>query len=134
MNKKIGKWISTKELYLVTLKQLVDIEFDVKNWKKNYIMLKKIEYAICKKNNNKYYDIFTGTKYETIYNTEQGTYGVCNSMPLIYDKRFVSLNELSEKLKELKEQSVKLQEINNFDSNNKALKKAKKIIPFPKKY
>ena len=131
MNIKFGKWISTNNLYFVTLKQLIDIEIDNKTKEKNYIMPKICKYTICSKKMNSYIDVFNNHKYETITNTKKGEYGVRNITPLTYDKSFISLTELSNKLQELEEQSDKLCKLNKIKPNSI---KTKKLIPFPKKY
>lgn len=137
MESKFFNLISTKNLYLVTLKQLVDVEVDTKKWwVTNYIMSKRCEYVICKKKGNRYYDIFTNTEYKLIQHTEQGEYGVRSSMPLTYEKKFISSNELADKLKEIREQSDNSHELNiKKQEQAKANQlKSKKLIPFPKKY
>lgn len=123
---KFGKWISTKDLYLVTLQQLVNVEYDDRTSKTTYIMPKRYIHRICRRKNDKYYDIFTETLYQPIHKTEQGSYGISKSTPLMYNKKFVSLEELSNKFAETNEQLSKKDKYNN--------PKTKKIIPFPKKY
>lgn len=131
---KFGKWITAKDLYLVTIKELIKREYDTKNSKTNYIMLKKREYAICKKKNEYYYyDVLTNKRYKPISVTENGTHGISNATPLKYEKTFISLEELSNKLKEIQEQEKKLSEINNTNIK-KETPNSKKLLPFPKKY
>ena len=128
---KFGKWISTKDLYIVTLKELVTKEVDVRTLKNTYIMLKTNKYAICRKKYSSYYDIFTNTEYESIYNVDEGSYGIIKTMPLQYNKKFVSLEQISEKLEEITEHEY-------YNKNNLVEipnnPKIKKMIPFTKKY
>lgn len=120
--------ISTKDLYLVTLKQLVEIEPVKLTGETKYIMAKKTEYTICKKKQNSFYDVFTNQKYEYIRNTRIGNHGVTNKTELMYDTKYTTEEELQFRLNQIKAQEEKLRIMNNYNT------KTKKLIPFKKKY
>ena len=120
--------ISTKNLYLVTLKQLINVEYIKPTWETKYIMAKKTEYAICRRKHDVFCDIFSKNKYEFLLNTRKGNYGVRNATELEYKEKYTTIEELEERLRLIKEQAEKLQNMNKNKS------KIKKLTPFPKKY
>lgn len=119
--------ISTKDLYLVTIKKLIDVRYVKGTWETIYLTAKENHYTICRKKYNTFYDIFSKNKYEYFLNTKKGTYGVKNETALDYKEKYTTKEELAERLKLIKEQAEKLRTINNQP-------KTKKLIPFPKKY
>jgi len=119
--------VSTKNLYLVTLKQLIDIEQVKTTLETKYIMAKRTEYTICKKKANIFYDVFTNDKYEYIRNTRKGKHGVYDIKELTCDKKYTTEEELQLKLNQIIEQQEK-------EHNNYLGPKVKKLVPFQKKY
>ena len=61
--------ISTKNLYLVTIKKLIDVKYEKGTWNTMYITTKENEYVICRKKNETFYDVFSKNKYEYFLNT-----------------------------------------------------------------
>ena len=130
--------IATKDLYLVTLKHLLDVEFINKGQEARYIMSKKTEYTICKRKYDIFKDVFTNEKYEFLINTRKGNYGVKKATAMECNEKYTTKEELEERLKLIKEQAEKLRSMNknNIENNNNYnnIPKTKKLIPFPKKY
>ena len=114
--------ISTKNLFLVQLKQIVNIKLDSHN-EVSYSFSKSSKYIFAKKKKNNYMDVLTGTNYNylSIFN-KQDDFIIVATYPMDIKKREITneyLIELLNKYNKPVEEQHKIKKKSIFGLFNK---------------